>query len=177
MRRLFFFLFLLFPGLLNAETIYLKPTEALKIIFHESKEVVSEKKTLTDAQKLSIEKKLGSKLEKKEWTVYVARTGRKIDGYALIDHEMGKSEPITFLTAITPEGEVKAVEVLVYRESIGSEVHEGRFVKQYRGKKASDPIRVGQDIANISGATISSRAVTRGVKRALLLWEVFYGKV
>jgi Na+-translocating ferredoxin:NAD+ oxidoreductase RnfG subunit len=39
--------------------------------------------------------------------------------------------------------------------------------KQFRGKTADAPLQVGKDIRNISGATISSNSVTRGVKQAL----------
>ena len=160
-----------------AQTVYVKPSESLRIIFKDSKEIVSEKKMLTPEQKKKVESELGDKLSKNDWNFYIARTKGRVDGYALIDSEVGKTEPITFLTAITPQGEVKEVEVLVYREPIGSEVHDKKFVKQYQGKKISAPLRVGQDIQNISGATMSARAVTHGVKRALSLWTIFYGKL
>ncbi len=177
MRRFFpLILILLMAPSLGAETVFLKPAEALKLIFKDSKEIVSEKKRLTQEQAANLGKQLGAKLAKEEWTFYVARTGSKVDGYALIDHEIGKTEPITFLTAINPDGTVKTVEILVYREPIGGEVHEKAFLKQYQGKKGADPVRVGQDIKNISGATMSSRAVSRGVKRDLILWGLFYGK-
>jgi Na+-translocating ferredoxin:NAD+ oxidoreductase RnfG subunit len=39
--------------------------------------------------------------------------------------------------------------------------------KQFRGKTATAPLQVGKDIKNISGATISSNSVTRGVRQAL----------
>jgi Na+-translocating ferredoxin:NAD+ oxidoreductase RnfG subunit len=156
-------------------TVYLTPAEALKVLFADSKEVVSEKKRLSAAQKKILEKEIGSKIAKDDWTFFVARSGRKIDGYAVIDHEIGKSEPITFITAISPKGVIGAVEVLVYRESHGAEVREKAFVRQFSGKDASDPLRVGQDIRNISGATLSARALALGAKRAVALWEVFYG--
>jgi Na+-translocating ferredoxin:NAD+ oxidoreductase RnfG subunit len=169
-------LLLLFGSVAVAQEIYLKPTEALKVIFHDSKEVTAEKKTLSESQKAVLKKKLGEEVRKEVWNFYIARSGKRIDGYAVVDSETGKTEPITFMTAITPEGRVKEVEILVYREPIGSEVHQKPFLKQYEGKRSSDPIRIGQDIANISGATISSRAVSTGVKRGLALWEVFYGQ-
>jgi Na+-translocating ferredoxin:NAD+ oxidoreductase RnfG subunit len=84
-------------------------------------------------------------------------------------------EPITFITVISPEGTVRQVEIMVYRESIGSEVRDHRFLGQYKDKTAEHPLRVGKDVANISGATLSARAVSLGVKRALVLWDVFYG--
>ncbi len=163
-------------SLAMAQTVYLKPAEVLKIIFRDSKEIISEDKLLTPEQRGSVERKMGKKLSKDTWKFFIARSDGHVDGYALIDHEIGKTEPITFLTAITQDGKVKEVEILVYREPIGSEVHEEKYLKQYKGKKISDPVRVGQDIANISGATMSARAVSNGVKRALLIWDVLYGR-
>ncbi len=159
----------------EAQTVYLKPAEALKQIFHDSETVSVDKKSLTADQKTCVQKKLGSAPSKTDWAFQVARTKGSIDGYALIDNEPGKEEPITFLTAITSQGAVKEVEVLVYREPYGSEVHEPKYLKQYQGKKTGDPVRVGQDITNMSGATISSRSVATGVKRALALWSCVYG--
>lgn len=158
------------------ETVYLSPAEAFKVIFHDSKEVVSEKKSLTAEQKKTAESRLGTTLEKETWNFFIAKSDGRVDGFAVVDHEIGKTEPITFLTAITPDGQVKAVEVLVFREPIGGEIHDERFLRQYKGKRPGDPIRIGQDIKNISGATMSSRAVSRGVKRDLILWGLFYGK-
>lgn len=169
-------LLFLVSSISHAETVYLKPSEALKLIFSSSEEVIADKKSLTPDQKEKIEKTLGHRLAKTDWTFYVAKTKGNIDGYALVDNENGKTEPITFLTAITSDGKVKDVEILVYRETHGSEVKEKRFLKQFYDKTVSDPIKVDQDIAHISGATISSRSMTIGVKRDLLLWKYFYGK-
>ena len=159
---------------LLAQVVYMSPSQALKTIFHSSKDIIVEKKTLSAAQLQSLKKTLGYEVSRKDWSLYIAKTLNKIDGYAFIDNEIGKTEPITFLTALTPKGEVRDVEILVYRESHGSEVHQKPFLKQFEQKKLNDPIRVGQDIKNISGATLSSRAVSKGVKRALALWNLFY---
>ena len=44
------------------------------------------------------------------------------------------------------------------------------------GKTASDPVRLNKDIINISGATMSVRSMTAGVKRVLVLVDEFYLK-
>jgi FAD:protein FMN transferase len=76
---------------------------------------------------------------------------------------------------VSPRGKVLEVAVMEYRESRGSEVKERRFLSQFRGKTSSDPIRVNQDIVNYTGATLSSYAIARGVRRALALTHLFYG--
>ncbi len=78
------------------------------------------------------------------------------------------------MVGITPEGKVFTVEILVYRESKGSEVRRKRFNAQYEGKTSLDPIRINKDIINVTGATMSVRSVSAGVKRALVLAEEFY---
>lgn len=169
-----FFFFLMTAEVL-AQTVYLQPDEALRINFPGAV-IVSEQKNLLPEAKLKVEKQLGKKLKKDKWTFQVASLGGKIFGYALMDIEIGKTEPITFMTSLSPEGRVKSVEILVYREAYGSEVHQKPFLDQFRGKKSSDTIKLGKEITNITGATLSARAVTVGVRRALLLWEEFYGK-
>jgi len=53
-------------------------------------------------------------------------------------------------------------------------VKEKRFLNQFRGKTLRSSIRVDEDIINYTGATLSSKAVARGVKRALFLLDAFY---
>lgn len=174
--KLFLIFFLLsLGGPVAAETVTLTPKEALKVFFQNSEQVISEKKELKGELKGRIEKSLGYSLSRESITFYLGKTKDHVDGYALIDNEIGKTEPITFMTVITPQGEVRAVEILVYRESHGGEVKSKRFLKQFESKKQLDPIRVGQDIDNISGATLSARALAKGVKRGVTFWKAFYG--
>jgi FMN-binding domain len=88
-------------------------------------------------------------------------------GFAQVRNIKGKDQPITFLVAIDPANALKDVDVLVYREPYGGEVAYEPWRKQFRGKSTSAPLVVGQDIRNISGATISSHSVTLGVRKAL----------
>jgi Na+-translocating ferredoxin:NAD+ oxidoreductase RnfG subunit len=82
----------------------------------------------------------------------------------MVDNVKGKARPITYYVAFDPSGLIRALEVLVYRESHGGEVRSPLFRKQFNGKQHSDAIAVGKDIRNVSGATISSRALTRGAR-------------
>ncbi len=100
-------------------------------------------------------------------TVYrVSRDGALL-GFAEVKNVKGKEEPITYLVAVDSSGAARDVDILVYRESQGGEVAYDSWRKQFRGKTAADPIEIDKDIRNISGATISSNAVTRSVRLAL----------
>jgi Na+-translocating ferredoxin:NAD+ oxidoreductase RnfG subunit len=100
-------------------------------------------------------------------TVYrVSRQGSLL-GFAQVRNVKGKDQPITYLVATDSADALRDIDILVYREPRGGDVAYEPWRKQFRGKTASAPLQVGKDIRNISGATISSNSVTRGVRRAL----------
>lgn len=96
----------------------------------------------------------------------ISRDGALL-GFAQVGNVKGKDQPITYLVAIDPANALKDIDVLVYREPYGGEVAYERWRKQFRGKTSKAPLAVGKDIRNISGATISSHSVTRGVRQTL----------
>lgn len=99
--------------------------------------------------------------------VYRVTGDETVLGYAKVSNVKGKDQPITYLVAIDPEGRLVEVDILVYREAYGGEVDQSAWRKQFRGKTAGDRMRVGKEIRNISGATISAHAVTAGVRSTL----------
>ena len=94
--------------------------------------------------------------------------------YAALTEEVGKYRPITFMVGVGTDLSIQEVAVLVYRESRGGEVRRTRFLRQYRGKDGEDPIRIDRDIINITGATLSVRALNYGVRKTLALTELIY---
>ena len=89
-------------------------------------------------------------------------------GYGFVDNVKGKTQFITYLAALRTDGTVADIDVLKYRESYGGEIAYESFRKQFRQKNAVDRLQPGADIKNISGATISVRAISSGVRRILL---------
>jgi uncharacterized protein with FMN-binding domain len=92
-------------------------------------------------------------------------------GYVIVDRVVGKHEFITLAVGINPNGTVKQIEIMDYKESYGYEVREAQWRSQFVGKSASSPLQLNGDITNISGATLSSRHVTDGVKHILQVYE------
>ena len=148
--------------------------QALKIVFPKSETIASETKVLSAAQRDELQKRTGLRFPEAQYKVFLARTGGKADGYALVMNEIGKHEFITFIVGVNAKGQVGDVAIMEYRESRGGEVREQRFLRQFRGKRSKDAIQVNNDIANYTGATLSSYAIARGVKKALALVELFY---
>lgn len=70
------------------------------------------------------------------------------------------------------DGSVKQIEILEYRETYGSEVRGAAWRQQFVGKTAASPVRLNKDIANITGATLSSKHITDGVRRVLAVYDL-----
>jgi hypothetical protein len=106
------------------------------------------------------------------WPVRLAWHGDQVLGYVVSDEVVGKFELISYAVGIGLDGAVKQVEVLSYRESHGGEIRLPAWRRQFVGKTAASPLRVGDDIANISGATLSCTHVTEGVRRIVAVVEM-----
>ncbi len=164
------------PEELGHMEIYLTEDEAAKVMFPDSENIHRETLTLAAEQKAFVEQRIGWKFPETSFTVYIGKTKNQIDGYAIVQNTIGKHRPITYMVGVDEEGEVTNFEVLVYREARGNEIRTKRFNYQYQGKDVRDPIRINRDIINISGATMSVRSASAGVKRVLVLVNEFYLK-
>ena len=156
--------------------VYLTEEEALKLMFPKSTRIKKELLRVPTEKKMTIEERIGWKFPEDSFEVYIGETGTQIDGYALIQNTIGKHKPMTYMVGVDHTGHVLNVELLVFREARGSEVRTKRFNVQYEGKTVLDPVRINKDIINISGATMSVRSMTAGIKRVLVLVDEFYLK-
>lgn len=143
-------------------TVYLSTEQAQALMFPGAK-LTADFRTLTDAQAHAIEKDSGVDMLSKDLKVWRASTG----GWFILDRVVGKHEFITFALALDAEGAVKDVEIVDYRESYGDQVRGAAWRAQFAGKRHGAALRLGQDIKNISGATLSSKHVADGVRRLL----------
>jgi hypothetical protein len=161
---------------LSHAEVFLSEEEAVKIILPKSNRVRKETLRLTQEKKDLIEQRIGWKFPEEAFEVYVGETGEKIDGYAMVHNTIGKHKHMTYMVGVDATGACSDVELLVFREARGSEVGRKRFNVQYEGKTVLDPIRINKDIINITGATMSVRSISAGVKRVLVLIDEFYLK-
>lgn len=105
--------------------------------------------------------------------IYAIKGGEKV-GVAIIDKQPGKWGPVEFMIGIMlddPLPRVKRVIVMKMQEKRGRPIARSSYMRQYVGKSTRNPLKVGEDIVAISGATISSRAATFSVTKALVLVE------
>jgi Na+-translocating ferredoxin:NAD+ oxidoreductase RnfG subunit len=150
---------------------YMSADQAAQSMFPQAERFES-RDVVLDAQALQRLDASGVRARSARWTVRVAKRGSETLGYVVVDEVIGKFELITYAVGLSTDGAVRQVEVLSYRESHGHEIRLPAWRRQFVGKTVSAPLRVGDDIANISGATLSCTHVTDGVRRivAVIDW-------
>jgi Na+-translocating ferredoxin:NAD+ oxidoreductase RnfG subunit len=156
--------------------VFLSEEEAVKLMFPKSERIKKDILRVPTDKKMAIEERIGWKFPEDAFEVYIGETGTQVDGYALVQNTIGKHKHMTYMVGVDSTGACTNVELLVFREAKGSEVRTKRFNVQYEGKTVHDPIRINKDIINISGATMSVRSISAGVKRVLVLVDEFYLK-
>ena len=147
---------------------YLSAQQAEALIFPQADAFDARTVTLDAAQLQHLDAQ-GVRARSASWPVQVARQGGTTLGYVVVDNVVGKVELITYAVGIALDGSVKQIEILAYRESHGYEIRLPAWRRQFVGKSIATPLRLGDDIANISGATLSCTHVTDGVRRIVAI--------
>lgn len=151
---------------------YLTVAEAQKLMFPQADRFEAQVIRFTREQSTAIEKKSGVKVANLGNRLWLAHAGTNLLGVLVVDQVMGKHDVIDYAVAIAPDGRLLQLEVLEYRESHGGEIRSAKWREQFKGKHAASPLKLHGDIYNLSGATISCRHVTEGVKRVLATFEL-----
>ncbi len=151
---------------------YLTLEQAQGLIFAQAQEFVPADVVLTPEQVERIEHQSGVKVRVSEQKVWQARAAGKLLGWFIVDQVIGKHELITYALGINLDGSVRQFQIIEYREAYGYQVRELKWRDQFVGKTLADPLKVGTDIANISGGTLSSQHVTDGIRRLLAFYQI-----
>jgi Na+-transporting NADH:ubiquinone oxidoreductase subunit NqrC len=146
---------------------YLSVDQAQKAIFP-GKSFTATPVKLTSAQRKTIQAMSGVRVLRDEQQVWRVSGG----GWFIVDEVVGKHEFITYAVGLSADGSVKQIEVMDYRETYGGEIRNEKWRVQFVGKTSKSPLKLDSDIRNISGATLSCRHITDGVKRLLAFYEV-----
>lgn len=150
---------------------YLTAEQAARLLFPDADRFEARAATL-DAAQLKTLADQGLRPRSANWKLSLARQGATTLGFVVVDEVVGKFELISYAVGIASDGKVKGVEVLSYRESHGQEIRLPAWRRQFVGKSVASPLRIGEDIDNISGATLSCSHLTEGVQRIVHVVEL-----
>ena len=151
--------------------VFFSRNEALELAFPEADRIEDETILLGDEQAGRIEKLARSQLDSRLVRIYTGYREDQVLGYAFIDVHNVRTLPEAFLVVLTPSGGVSTLRVLAFHEPL-EYMPTSRWYRQFEEKTLEEPLRVGRDVHGIVGATLSARATTRGVRRALAFYRV-----
>jgi hypothetical protein len=151
--------------------VFLSRSEAVAQAFPAADRVDERSYALDDGQAREVEGRSGARLDSRLVTLYTGLREGKVTGYALIDVHTVRTQPEAFMVVISPDGRVRDVRMLAFyepREYLPSD----RWLEQFRNEPLSPELSLRGKVHAIAGSTLSSRAVTGGVRRALALYAV-----
>ncbi|HDP69446.1 MAG TPA: FMN-binding protein [Actinobacteria bacterium] len=100
-------------------------------------------------------------------------------GVAITTGANGYGGLVKVAVAIKADGAIAGIKILDISgetKGVGDKVvEEPGFIKQFIGKTVNDPLKISTDIDAISGASITSRAVTQDVSDAAKIFKEFAG--
>ncbi len=134
---------------------------------------------IEDAEIKKDDKKAEGAKEKVEIldSVFVAEKDGEAIAYAFLVHPRGYGGPMSVIVGTDAEGNVTGVKVIEAKETPGlgdKVIASNDFLVQFKGKTPEDPVEIKEDIDAVSGATISSKGVTQGVRAALDAYEAIF---
>ncbi len=150
---------------------YLTLEQTQQLLFPEAGRFVAQPQRLTPDQTSIVEKYARVKMRGAEQPVWRVEAGGRHLGWFVLDEVYGKHEFITYAVALDASGAVKGVEILDYRETHGGEVRQPAWRAQFTGKRYGAGLQLGEEIKNISGATLSCKHISEGVRRVLALHQ------
>lgn len=113
----------------------------------------------------------GVDVEQNVVTYYVARRDGQPIGVAYFDSHRVRTMPEVIMVLVTPDDRIHRIEVLKFTEPPEYRAPDG-WLAQFTGKPLAPSLDVKRDIINMTGATLTSRAVTEAARRVLALHAV-----
>ncbi|MFQ5640594.1 MAG: FMN-binding protein [bacterium] len=145
--------------------------EALTEAFSDSARITRKVLFLTDEQIDKIQKRAQTKIESKIVTYYVGSKADTIKGYAFFETNIVRTKPETFMLVVNPDATIRYVEILAFYEPLDY-FPTRNWLALFKNKMLNDELRPRQAIHAITGATLTVRAMTRGVRKLLAIFEV-----
>jgi len=107
-------------------------------------------------------------------SLYKIKTEDDFLGYAYVSKAASKTDEFDYLVLLDTDLIIIKSKVLIYREDYGGEIGSKRWLKQFIGKTTTDELKYGDNIAAISGATISVRSMTNAVNTLLKAIKILH---
>lgn len=147
--------------------VLLRQDEALRLAFPDA---MPERRTeyLTEAQAKEAGAEARARVESRVWTYYTARSTSDAETFAYFDTHRVRTMPETVMIVLDENGRVRFVELLAFHEP-DDYMPPGRWLRQLDGRALDGDLYVRRGIRNITGASLTSEALTQAVRRVLAI--------
>lgn len=113
---------------------------------------------LSDAMAARLEELARARVKERLVTFYTARRAGAVQGYAVIHAHVVRTKRETLALAFEPDGRIRRISIIAFLEPAEYRPTD-RWLAQFAGKGQSDRLAVGDDLAPITGATLSARGI------------------
>jgi hypothetical protein len=155
----------------SSAQVFSTQQQALDRAFPKPQTIERQTLFLDGKQVEAIQKLARAKLESKIVTYYVGKDGEKIAGYAFFATDIVRTKAATYMAVVNPDSAVRFVEILAFYEPMDY-FPMPRWLDLFRSKLLNDNLWPRRDIHNITGATLTTQAITQGVRRMLAIFQV-----
>jgi hypothetical protein len=148
--------------------VFLSQAEALALAFGDAARAERRTAYLTDGQVERIRDSAGSEPTSRVVVYYVGGGDPERPVTAFFDTHLVRTLPETVMIVVDAGGEVRRVDILSFDEP-EDYLPGRRWLDQFDGRVLDDELSTRRGIRAVTGATLSSRAITGTVRRALAL--------
>ncbi|NIR49221.1 FMN-binding protein [candidate division KSB1 bacterium] len=164
------FVNVLFCAALQAQ-VFKTQQEVLTQAFPEETTITRKVLFLKDEQVEKIQDLAKTKVESKIITYYVGSKADSILGYVFFETQVVRTKPTTFVVIINPDSTVRSVEILAFYEPLDYLPTDNWF-ELFESNSLNPDLWPRRDIHAITGATLSVRALTFGVRKILSIFQI-----
>jgi len=161
-------LILAFAGPASARVL-MSQKDALALAFPGDAKIERKTAFLTDEQLGAAEKAAGTKIDSKVWTFYVGSSSSA--GTAYFESHKVRTMNEAFMVVVNPDATVRFIEILSFAEP-DEYLAPKKWLSQFERKALDDDLMLRRGLRNITGASLTSDAVTKGVRRVLAVHKV-----
>jgi hypothetical protein len=149
--------------------------EALVLAFPEADSIQRRTAYLTEGQLAALVSAVeeGGEAPPGVVTYYTALRAGTLLGTAYFDAHRVRTLPQVIMIAVGPDARVLRVETLSFREPPEYRAPD-RWLGLFRGKEGGEEVSSKGEVPNLTGATLTARATTRAVHRALALHRILH---
>ena len=158
---------------LSAKTLE-RADVALQRLFPGAK--VERKNTILSKEEQSrVDALYGDKAEQSLVTFYQVTTKEGKTIYAYLDAHRVRTLPETVMICVDEAGEIRSVDVLVFREP-PDYMPKRAWYEQFYKRKLSNDLKLNRGIQGVSGATLTARATTKASRKILSIHQIMMAR-